>query len=382
MLKHFNKSLFILFIASIFCLLVIKIEAKPNIKKQPFGKTNDGVAVDIYTLTNSKGAEARITNYGGRVVSLKTPDRKGKFADILLGYDTLEGYEKDTFYFGGIIGRYANRIAKGNFSLNGTAYSLAVNNGENHLHGGLGKRFDVSVWAAKAFTGKNGASLELTHSSPDGEEGYPGNLTVKVVYTLTENNELKIEYVATTDQDTIINLTNHAYFNLAGAGSGTILNHQMQIIADKFTPTDSGSIPTGELKNVKDTPFDFNVPMKIGQRIDQDDEQLKFGSGYDHNWVLNNRTKAFSMQLAAKVYEPTSGRVMEVLTDQPGIQFYAGNFLADAKGKKGKIYNKREGFCLETQHFPDSPNEPKFPSTVLKKGQKYVTTTIYRFTAR
>jgi aldose 1-epimerase len=380
MLKNFNKSLFFLLAVLILGLNVMSIQAKPAIKKQSFGKTVNAVAVDIYTLTNTKGTEVKITNYGGKIVALKVPDRTGKFADILLGYDNIKSYEKDTFYFGGIIGRYANRIAKGKFSLNGIEYLLAVNNGENHLHGGLVKRFDASVWNTKAVTGENGASLELTHFSPDGEEGYPGNLTVKVVYTLTKNNELKIDYSATTDKDTIVNLTNHAYFNLAGAGSGTILNHQMQIIADKFTPTDSGSIPTGEWRNVTSTPFDFNIPTVIGQRIDQNDEQLKFGSGYDHNWVLTKKEKG--LELAAKVYEPTSGRVMEVLTTEPGIQFYSGNFLANGMGKDGKIYNKREGFCLETQHFPDSPNEPKFPSTVLKKGQKYATTTVYKFTVK
>lgn len=357
----------------------MRAEAKPIVKKDSFGKTVEGIGVDIYTLTNSKGATAKITNYGGRVVLLKMPDKQGNFADVVLGYNSIADYEKDSVFLGGIIGRYANRIAKGKFSLNGKEYTLAKNNGENHLHGGI-KRFDVSVWKAKSFVDKNGANLELTRSSKDGEEGYPGNLSVKVVYTLTENNELKIEYSATADQDTIVNLTNHSYFNLAGAGKGTILNHQLQINAEKFTPTDNTSIPTGELRNVEDTPFDFSSPTAIGSRINQDNEQLKFGNGYDHNYVLNKTGN--TLNLAATVYESTSGRVLEVLTTEPGIQFYAGNFLDNIKGKNGKIYNKREAFCLETQHFPDSPNRPEFPSTILKKGQKYSSTTVYKFSVR
>ncbi len=360
--------------------VVVKIEAKPHIKKEFFGKTSDGTAVDIYTLTNSKGAEARITNFGGKIVSLKMPDRKGNFADIVLGYDSISDYENDAFFFGGIIGRYANRIAKGKFTLDGKEYTLAKNNGENHLHGGI-KRFDVSVWNAKSFADKTGAHLELTRLSKDGEENYPGNLSVKVVYTLTDDNELRIDYSATSDQDTIINLTNHSYFNLASAGSGTILNHVLQINADKFTPVrDSGAIPTGELRSVENTPFDFRTPTQIGARINAENEQLKFGGGYDHNWILNGKTN--SLKLAATVYEPTSGRVLEVLTTEPGIQFYSGNFLDDVHGKNGEIYNKRDGFCLETQHFPDSPNQPTFSSTVLKKGDKFTSETVYKFSTR
>lgn len=358
---------------------VLNIQAKPGIKKEPFGKTPGGEAVEIYTLTNSKKAEARIMTYGGTVVSLKVPDRKGKFDDVVLGYDTLDGYLKDTSYLGSLIGRYGNRIAKGKFALNGVEYTLVRNNGENHLHGGT-KGFDKVVWKAKSSVNKNGARLELTYLSRDGEEGYPGNLSVKVIYTLTENSELKIDYSATTDKDTVLNLTNHAYFNLAGAGSGDILGHQMQINADRFTPTDSGSIPTGELRSVKGTPFDFTAPAAIGARIEQADEQLKFGSGYDHNFVLNKNGR--SPSLAATVFEPGSGRVMEVYTTEPGVQFYAGNFLSGAKGKNGKIYLRRHGFCLETQHYPDSPNKPQFPSVVLKPKQTYTQTTVYKFTAR
>lgn len=366
-----------LIVAALCGIFVMMTQANPKVKKATFGKTNDGKSVKIFTLTNSKGTEAKIINYGGRIVSLKVADKNGKFEDVILGYDDLNGYLSDNFFFGGIIGRYANRIAKGKFSLNGKEYMLAKNNGENHLHGGV-KRFDVLVWTAKSLANKTGAVLELTHFSKDGEEGYPGNLSVKVVYTLTENDELKMEYSATTDQDTVINLTNHAYFNLAG--SGTILNHILKINADKFTPTDSGSIPTGELREVAGTPFDFRVGKTMGKQIDEANEQLKFGSGYDHNWVLNKKPNEFS--LAASVEEPNSGRVLEVLTTEPGIQFYAGNFLADGKGKGGKIYNKREGFCLETQHFPDSPNQPKFPTTVLKKGEKFASTTIYKFSVK
>ncbi len=354
-------------------------EAKPTVQKQFFGKTKAGIPVDLYTLTNSKGSRAKITNYGAIVVSLSIPDKNGKFDDVVLGYETLADYENGTYYFGGIVGRYANRIAKGKFTLDGKKYKLAVNNGENHLHGGI-KNFETKVWNAQSSTAEEGAKLELTYFSKNGEEGYPGNLSVKAVYTLTENNELKIEYSAATDQDTIINLTNHSYFNLSGAGSGTILNHLMQINADKFTPTDKGSIPTGKLRSVKDTPFDFTTPNVIGDRIGQTDEQIKFGSGYDHNWVLNGQNN--TLKLAAIVSEPNTGRVLEVLTTEPGIQFYTGNFLNGEKGKNGKSYQKRDGFCLETQHFPDSPNRPAFPTTVLKANQKYTQTTVYKFSIR
>lgn len=354
--------------------------AKPKITKAAFGKTADGKAVEIYTLTNSGGAEAKIITYGGTVVSLKVPDKNGNLGDVVLGYDSVADYEKHTSYLGALIGRYANRIAKGKFSLNGKEYNLAVNNGENHLHGGL-KGYDKVVWTARSSTDANGARLALTYLSREGEEGYPGNLNVKVTYSLTEKNELKIVYSATTDNDTVINLTHHSYFNLAGAGNGTILDHQLTLNADRFTPTDRGSIPTGELRNVKGTPFDFTVATAIGARIDQQDEQLKFGSGYDQNWVLNKVGNGLSR--AATVYEPTSGRVMEVHTTEPGVQFYAGNYLDGViKGKSGQQYPRRSGFCLEAQHFPDSPNKPQFPTTVLKKGQRYLQTTIYKFSVR
>jgi len=354
-------------------------ESKPALRKQAFGKTAAGAEVELYTLANAKGMEADIMTYGGIVVSLKTPDRAGQMADIVLGFDKLDGYLKGHPYFGAIIGRYGNRIRKGKFTLNGAEYTLAQNNGDNHLHGGL-VGFDKVVWKALDATRTDGQALELSYTSKDGEEGYPGNLTVTVTYTLTENNELRIDYAATTDKDTVVNLTNHSYFNLAGQGQGDILGHEVTVYADKFTPVDKGLIPTGELRPVAGTPFDFRQPHAIGERIDQKEEQLIFGKGYDHNFVLNNQGS--SLALAARVKEPKSGRVMEVHTTEPGLQFYTGNFLdGTLTGKAGKVYQQRFAFCMETQHFPDSPNKPAFPSVVLKHGQHYKTTTIYQFSA-
>ncbi|HDY89891.1 MAG TPA: galactose mutarotase [bacterium] len=374
-------------IAVTLCVLLIssfgcskKTDLKINIEKQNFGKTPDGTPVALYTMLNSNGSEVKITNYGGIVVSVKVPDRNGKTDDVVLGYDTLEEYIKNNPYFGCIIGRYGNRIEKGKFTLNGIEYILAQNNGENHLHGGI-KGFDKVVWKTEEKKNEDSVGLKLTYLSSDGEEGYPGNLSVEVVYSFNNNNEFKIEYSATTDKETILNLTQHSYFNLAGAGSGDILEHVLELNADRFTPVDSGLIPTGELKSVRGTPMDFTQPTPIGKRIGQDYEQLLFGKGYDHNWVLNNDDGALA--IAASVYEPTTGRVMEVLTTEPGIQFYSGNFLdGSISGKQGKVYNQRYGFCLETQHFPDSPNKPDFPTTVLKPGKKYMTTTVYRFSAK
>jgi aldose 1-epimerase len=292
----------------------------------------------------------------------------------------MPDYEKYSRYFGALIGRYANRIAKGKFTLNGKEYSLATNNGENHLHGGI-NGFDKVVWSGRPFEDASGIHLELTYLSRDGEEGYPGNLTVTVIYTLTDENELKIEYSATADEDTIINLTNHSYFNLAGAGKRDVLDHILTLNAGRFTPTDSGAIPTGELREVAGTPFDFREPTVIGDRIEADYEQIVFGHGYDHNFVLNKSGDELSH--AASVYEPTAGRVMDVYTTQPGIQFYSGNYLdGSAKGKNGKSYGRRSAFCLETQHFPDSPNKPQFPSTVLRRDEQYSQTTVYKFFAR
>ena len=346
--------------------------------KTSWGKTPDGEEVDLYTLTNKNGVEVAISTYGGAVVSLKVPDRNGKLADVVLGYDSLDGYVNDKSYFGAIIGRYGNRIGHARFTLDGKTYTLAKNNGENSLHGGI-KGFNKAVWTAKETPSPDGQALELTYLSKDGEEGFPGNLHVRVIYTLTDSNELKIGYSATTDKKTVVNLTNHSYFNLAGAGSGDILGHILMIEADKFTPVDSWLIPTGELRDVAGTPFDFRKPTAIGARINADDEQIKLGGGYDHNFVLR-RNPGDPISLAARVMEPKTGRVLEVWTDQPGVQFYTGNFLdGSAKGKRGLAYTKRSAFCLETQHFPDSPNQPKFPSVVLSPGERYHTTTIYKF---
>ena len=349
--------------------------AKPT-EKTAFGKTSDGQNVDLYTLTNKNGMQVAITNFGGIVVRIKVADRHGKVEDVVLGYDSLDGYVSDKSYFGAVVGRYGNRIAQGKFTLDGATYTLARNNGENSLHGGI-KGFNKAVWEAREVAAKEGPSVELTYTSKDGEEGYPGNLSVKVVYTLTDRNELKIDYSATTDKKTVLNLTNHSYFNLNPGGSD-ILQHILMIQADKFTPVDAGLIPTGELRSVAGTPFDFRKPTAIGARIEQDDEQLKLGKGYDHNFVLSGK----GVGLAARVVEPTTGRVLEVLTSEPGVQFYSGNFLdGSARGKGGKTYGRRSAFCLETQHFPDSPNHQKFPTTELKPGEKYHSTTIYKFSA-
>ena len=369
--------LILLFLLGTFAF-TMSASSQPRVTKAPFGNTKDGKAVEIYTLTNTRGSEATIITYGGAVVSLKVPDKKGELGDIVLGFDSIADYEKHSAFFGPLIGRYGNRIARGKFTLEGKEYLLATNNGENHLHGGI-KGFDKVIWTAKPSTDKNGANLELTYLSADGEEGYPGNLNIQVVYTLTEDNKLRIVYSATTDKSTVVNLTHHSYFNLAGGGE--ILDHRLLLNADRYTPTDKGSIPTGVVSKVAGTPFDFTNETAIGSRIGQDNEQLKFGRGYDHNWVLTR--KGNGIELAARVYEPTSGRVMEVLTTEPGIQFYSGNFLdGSLLGKGGKQYPYRSGFCLETQHFPDSPNHLNFPTTVLRPGQKYSQTTIYAFSVR
>jgi aldose 1-epimerase len=363
------------------CALVGKAQAKSSMKKQPFGKTADGQAVDLFTLTNAKGMEVSITNFGGIVVTLKVPDRNGKLDDVVLGYDQLDGYLTNKAFFGALIGRYGNRVAHGQFQLDGKTYNLPKNDGDNTLHGGR-TGFNKRLWTAKEVSGAKGTALELTYLSKDGEEGFPGNLSVKVVYTLAEDNELRIDYSATTDKDTVVNLTNHSYFNLAGQGKGDILGHELTIHADRFTPVDQTLIPTGELRAVKGTPFDFTKSTAIGARINQDDQQLKFGRGYDHNWVLNGGIKA-TPAIAAEAYDPKTGRVLQVLTTEPGVQFYSGNFLdGTITGKGGKVYNLRNGFCLETQHFPDSPNQASFPSTTLKPGQKYHTTTIFKLSVR
>lgn len=350
-----------------------------GIIRTPFGALPDGRAVDLYLLTNENGMRASIATYGGIVTSLTAPDRDGRFADVVLGFDDLDGYLAGHPYFGAIVGRYGNRIANGTFSLDDQTYALAKNNNENHLHGGI-SGFDKSLWAAQPLSTPEGPQLRLTHVSADGEEGYPGQLDVTVDYTLTHANELQIDYRATTDKPTHVNLTNHSYFNLAGPSGGDILSHEMHIHADHFTPVDDGLIPTGEIRGVDGTPMDFRQPVAIGKRIDDDDEQLRIGSGYDHNWVLNK--DGSGLPLAARVFEPITGRVMEVLTREPGVQFYTANFLdGSLTGKGGAVYGRRCALCLETQHFPDSPNKPEFPTTVLRPDEAYETTTVYRFSA-
>ena len=375
---HWLKLLSILGVAALVGCAGPSHKSGVPVGTRPFGQIADGTVVDCYTLCNRNGAEARIITYGGLVISLKVPDRNGQMGDVVLGYDKLEGYLKDTPYFGALIGRYGNRIAKGKFTLDGQQYTLVTNNFPNALHGGL-KGFDKVVWKAKILVSRAGPALELQYTSKDGEEGYPGNLSVTAVYTLTDDNALRLDYTATTDKASVLNLTQHSYFNLAGKGD--ILNHQVMIPADKFTPVDSTLIPIGDLRPVEGTPFDFRKPTAIGARINQQDEQLKFGGGYDHNWVINKEMGYLGVM--ARVYEPATGRVLEVLSTEPGLQFYTGNFL-DGKitGKGGWVYQFRNGFCMEPQHYPDSPNQPNFPSVVLKPGEVYKNTIIYRFTVQ
>lgn len=330
-----------------------------------------------FTLQNASGVKMTVTNFGGRIISLWVPDKAGVLGDIVLGYDSLKEYLSGNPYFGAMIGRYGNRIAKGKFSLDGKDYQLATNNGTNALHGGPGGFHNV-LWNVEPKSTESGESLNMMYTSMTGEEGYPGTLMVKVTYTLTPQNELVIDYLASTDQPTVVNLTHHSFFNLAGEGTSDILNHSFTIDADRFCPVDEGLIPTGKLKSVAGTPFDFRQPHSVGERINQEDQQLKFGKGYDHNWVLNKTGNELS--LAANVTEPTSGRVMQVWTTEPGLQFYSGNFLSPTeKGKEGRTYDFRSAFCLEAQHFPDSPNQPGFPSTILRPGEVYLQKTMYKF---
>jgi aldose 1-epimerase len=342
------------------------------------GTASDGAPVLCYTLRNQNGMEAHILNYGGIIQSLKVPDRNGNFGDVVLGYDTADGYLTNSPYFGALIGRYGNRIAKGHFTLDGVTYTLATNNYPKSLHGGV-KGFDKVIWHAQPGHSDLGQTLEMTYLSHDGEEGYPGTLKVKAVYTLTPDNRLRLEYTATTDKDTVVNLTQHTYFNLAGQGD--ILGHLVYINADKFTPVDSTLITTGDLQPVDDTPFDFRTPTAIGARIGQNDQQLVFGKGYDHNWVINHPMG--ELGLDARVTEPNSGRVLEVWSTEPGLQFYSGNFLdGTITGKGGHIYQFRNAFCMEPQHYPDSPNHDNFPSVVLHPGETYHNTIEYRFSAK
>jgi len=352
-----------------------------TIRKQSFGKTASGEQVDLYSLTNKKGMEVSITNFGATVVTLRVPDCAGKPADIVLGYDTLQGYENGKSYFGATVGRYANRIGGGKFSIDGKEYALPKNDGNNTLHGGI-IGFNKKIWKAREIASDDAAALELSYLSPDGEEGFPGNLSVKVVFTLpADRNELKIDYTATTDKDTVLNLSNHSYFNLAGEGVGDILDQMMTLHAKQFTPVDKTLIPTGELREVAGTPLDFNRATVIGKRIDEDYEQLVFGKGYDHNWVLASGGGK-GLTVAAEAHDPKSGRMLEVLTTEPGVQFYSGNFLDGSTGKGGKAYPRRSAFCLETQHFPDSPNHPNFPSTLLRPSAVFHSETVFRFSVK
>jgi aldose 1-epimerase len=352
-------------------------KGRAQVTRAAFGSTPDGQAVELFTLTNARGLEARVINYGGIIVSLRVPDRAGHLGDIVLGHDDLKGYVDHPSYFGCIVGRYGNRIAKGLFVLDGTTYRLATNNGPNHLHGGK-RGFDKVVWKAEPSQGAGRAGVVLTYTSPDGEEGYPGTLAARVTYTLTDKGELAFEYFATTDKPTPVNLTQHSYFNLAGEGTRDVLDHQLTIDADRYTPVDATLIPTGALAPVAGTPFDFRKATAIGERIGAKDEQIARGGGYDHNYVLNRKGPGLAKVI--RLAEPTTGRVMEVSTTEPGVQFYSGNFLDGTfTGKAGHIYRHRYGLCLETQHFPDSPNQPSFPSTILRPGAEYRSKTVLTF---
>ena len=368
-------SLYLLSIAVVAACFASASRAQ-NVQKEDFGKTPDGQQVFLYTLRNSSGMEVKVTNYGARITSIKVPDKNKKFADVVLGFDNLAGYLADEPYFGAVVGRYGNRIAHGAFTLDGKQYHIPLNDGPNALHGGK-VGFDRRVWNGKDASATGGPAVELHYLSPDGEQGFPGNLNVTVRYSLGEKNDLRIDYSATTDKDTVLNLTNHSYFNLAGAGSETVLKHKLTLAADRFTPIDGTLIPTGALQSVSGTPLDFRKATVIGARINQDYDQLKLAKGYDHNFVLNRSND--SLSLAAKVEEPASGRVLEVFTDQPGVQFYSGNFLDGTIHGSGGVYRHRSALCLETQHFPDSPNHPTFPTAVLHAGQDFHSTTIFRF---
>jgi aldose 1-epimerase len=351
-----------------------------RIDKSDFGTTPDGEKVDRYTLANDAGMEVDIITYGGIITSLKAPDNKGNYVDVVLGFDTIDQYIRNNPYFGALIGRYGNRIANGEFELNGETYSLAKNDGANHLHGGA-KGFDKVVWQASTDTDQNSASLVLTYVSKDDEEGYPGTLEVAVTYSLNNDNSLDIQYEASTDKQTIVNLTNHSYFNLSGDFSQTILDHVLEIDADGYLPVDEGLIPTGKIEAVAATPFDFRQPKAIGDDINAEHGQIELGRGFDHCWVLN--TKDAEMSLAARAVHPESGRVLEVITTEPGVQFYSGNFLdGSLPAKGGGTYARRSGFCLETQHYPDSPNQSDFPSVVLNPGDRYISKTTFKFSTR
>ncbi len=372
---------------SIVGLLMLGSQANIENRKEPgsviakqFGKLSDGKEVTLYTLRNKSGATVTITNLGAALVSINVPDRKGVLGDVILGHDDAQGYVQDNSYLGFIVGRYGNRIGKGKFSLNGKEYQLDINDGENHLHGGK-DGFHRKLWKATVNENSAIASITMRYFSPDGEQGYPGNVTLDVTYRWNDNNQLMIEYVGTTDEPTILNPTSHGYFNLTGNPKNTILDHELMIVADRYTPVGAGLITTGKLESVEGTPLDFRLSKKIGARINESFEQLQLGKGYDHNWVLNTYDK--TVRLAATVYDPQSGRFMEVFTDQPGLQFYSGNFLnGSLTGKEGIAYQYRTALCLEAQHFPDSPNKPGFPSVVVKPGDMYRQTTVYQFSTK
>lgn len=351
-----------------------------TISKAPFGTLPDGTAVDLFTMVNANGMEVRASNYGGIITALLVPDGSGKVSDVTLGLKSFDDYVKNPPYFGAIIGRYGNRIAKGQFKIDDQTYKLPKNDGPNTLHGGV-KGFDKVVWQAEPFEKEDSVGVIFTYTSKDGEEGFPGNLQTRVTYTLTDKNELSFDYHATTDKPTVVNLTQHAYFNLAGDGNGDVLGHEFTIYANEYTPVNKQLIPTGKLAPVTDTPFDFRNKVKLAERVTADHEQIKFAGGIDHNFVLNRKQPG--LMLAARVSEPTTRRVMEVHTTEPGVQFYTGNFLDDKlAAKPGKPYARHSGFCLETQHYPDSPNQPEFPSTVLRPGEEYNSKTVYTFSVR
>jgi aldose 1-epimerase len=375
----FRHFIFTIMLASISTLSREPAMSAQSIATRPFGKTSEGAEVHLYVLQNKNGAKVSITDFGATIVAIQVPDRNGKLADVVLGYESLQGYETGASYFGGLIGRYGNRIGGAKFALDGQTFLLAKNDGRNSLHGGK-RGFNKVVWTAHEPISKEGQTLELSYVSKDGEEGYPGTLSVQVRYTWTDRNELRVQYSAHSDKFTVVNLTNHSYFNLTGDPSKNILGHMLQLEAPRFTPVDDGLIPTGELRKVEGTAFDFQNPVAIGKRISDADAQLKLGKGYDHNWVLAAGT---GLKLAARVVEPGTGRVLEIRTTEPGIQFYSGNFLDGAPGgKNGSVLAYRTGFCLETQHFPDSPNHANFPSTVLRPGHAYQSETVYRFAVK
>ena len=378
-----KKYLLLFFLIVISCENITKkneIMSLVNIDKKPFGVTKDGIDINQYILKNTNGMQITVINYGGIITSWKAKDRDGSYEDIVLGFDNLSDYESSSPYFGALIGRYGNRIKEGKFSLDGVDYTLEVNNGENHLHGGV-KGFDKVIWEVEKEVKESSAALILRYISTDMEEGYPGNLDVKVIYTLTNYDELKVRYEAETDKKTIVNLTQHSYFNLSANLSRDILAHQITIDADSFLPVDKTLIPSGELRDVEGTPFDFREPKRVGDDINEDYKQLTFGNGYDHCWVLNNQNEG--VRFVASAYDTLSGRSLEIFSDQPGIQFYSGNFLdGTLKSKDGGNYEFRSGFCLETQHYPNSPNQESFPSVILNPGEKYNTETIFRFSTR